>query len=113
MLLADPAHTRLEIRLPVQDAMALPEDARILFFSAAVPHRPFEARLAFSSYRASMDERSALSYRLEGVWKEAADAENMPRLGSVGNAKIYGPWRPLIWQLLRRPLTAARGYIGF
>ncbi len=111
MLLADPARTQVEIRLPVQDNISLPDKARVLFFSAAAPHRPIEAAVSFASYRASMDERNTLSYRLEATWT-SPDQDNLPRLGSVGNAKIYGPYRPLIWQVLRKPFAVTRAFIG-
>ena len=35
-----------------------------------------------------------------------------PRIGSRGTAKLYGQWVPLSYSLLRRPLTAARQFIG-
>lgn len=112
MLVADPGRTKVEIRLPVQDNISLPDDARVLFFSAAAPHKPIEGTLVFSSYRASMDERNTLSYRLEAKWLDEIPLDALPRLGSVGNAKVYGSFRPLIWQMLRKPFASARAFIG-
>ena len=110
MLLADPARTHLEIRLAVADAIDLPRDAKVLYFSNAAPHRPIDARLSMMGYRASEDERKILSYRFEAAWDSQ---EGLPRIGSSGTAKIYGGYRPLVWHILRKPFAALRQFTGW
>lgn len=110
MLLADPSRTHLEIRLAVADAIALASDAKVLFFSNASPHRPIDAQLSMTGYRASEDERKILSYRLEATWTAQ---DGLPRIGSSGTAKIYGGYRPLVWHVLRKPFAALRQLTGW
>lgn len=62
-------------------------------------------------YRAAMDEQSVLSYRVEALWNEDHTPKDA-RLGVRGTAKLYGPWRPLIWQLFRKPLASLRHWVG-
>lgn len=111
MLLAAPRDTQLEVRLPVVDAIPLQEDASIRFFSNAAPYAPVGATMSFQSYRATKDELGNISYRIDGTWKDADNA-NL-KLGSKGTAKLYGPYRPIIWAVLRKPLSIARQWLGF
>ncbi len=111
MLLADKDTTELEIRLPAHDAIPLENDATILFFSNARPDKPLKATLTFHSYRANQDEAGVISYRLKAQWLDALNTQEK-RLGLKGTAKLYGPRRPLIWQILRIPLTEIRKQLG-
>jgi biotin carboxyl carrier protein len=111
LLLADPDHTTLEIRLPVQDAIPLRTQAPVLFFSDAAPHAPIRAEVNFHSYRASRDEIGNTSYRLEAKWDREVKKTGQ-KLGSKGTAKIYGTYKPLVWAVLRKPLSSLRQFLG-
>lgn len=109
MLLANPADSQLEIRVSVHDAIHLPEQADIQFFSNVSPHMPQDATLNYHSYRATETEDGSMSYRLKADWADAADA---PMLGLKGSAKLYGERAPLIMHILRKPLTIIRQWLG-
>jgi hypothetical protein len=109
MLLADPKDTKLEIQLNAQDNIPLPENTSIRFFSNATPHKPYDGTVTFMSYRAAKTADDSMAYRLKAGWSEEYD--NL-RLGQKGTAKIYGYRRPLIWQILRKPLTVVRQWSG-
>lgn len=104
MLIAPPTSARIEIELPVADAVTLTEGARVMFFDNIDPDRPVEGRLVFASYATSLSPSGVLAY--------TGRADLAPgtalRLGLKGTAKIFGPPRPLALWLLRRPLAWLR-----
>jgi hypothetical protein len=51
-----------------------------------------------------------LSYRIKA---ELIDNKNLPRIGMMGTAKINGERVPFIYYLLRKPLAAARQWLGW
>jgi hypothetical protein len=104
MLIAPPTSARIEIELPVADAVTLDPGARVLFFDNINPDHPIEGRLVFASYATSLSPSGVLAY--------TGRADLMPgtalRMGLKGSAKIYGPPRPLVLWLLRRPIAWLR-----
>jgi multidrug resistance efflux pump len=104
MLVAPPTSARIEIELPVADAVTLSEGARVIFFDNINPDHPTEGRLVFASYATSLSRSGVLAY--------TGRADLAPgtalRLGLKGSAKIFGPRRPLVLWLLRRPLAWLR-----
>jgi hypothetical protein len=111
MLLAQDNDTQLEVRLPVNDAIVLSDDADISFFSNAYPDKPVEAKLSYYSYRATSSDLGEVSYKLKGAWQEGESLERT-RLGLKGTAKLYGERKILILQVLRRPLIKVRQWMG-
>lgn len=109
MLLADPRQPAMLIQLPVADAIALERGARVTLFLSAYPLRPLRGHILETSYQARADDDNVVSYRLlasiEGVPQHA-------RLGLHGTAKVYGDRVVLGYYLLRRPISALRGWSG-
>ena len=110
MELANPSEIEFRIDLGVADAIVLREAARVKVFLDADPLRPIEARLVRASYRAKMRDSQQLAFRLVAV-AEAGSVENL-RLGARGTAQIYSDRVPLGFYLLRRPIAAARQWLG-
>lgn len=109
LLLADPARTELEVRLPVGEALPVDPGAEVLFFLNISPDRPVPARLERVGYRTAPGPDGTLSYRLKAVF----EPEREPlRIGLKGTAKIYGETAPLGLWVLRRPLSAMRQWLG-
>jgi hypothetical protein len=104
MLIAPPVSSRIEIELPIADAVTLAEGARVMFFDNIHPDHPVEGRLVFASYATSLSPSGVLAY--------TGRADLVPgtalRMGLKGTAKIFGPRRPLVLWLLRRPLAWLR-----
>ncbi|SJM93275.1 efflux RND transporter periplasmic adaptor subunit [Crenothrix polyspora] len=105
LAVADPGIVELEIRLPMDDLLALEPDADVLFFSNINPHKPLQAKLNYFSYRATPTPADIMAYRLKANF---TDTTASPRLGYRGSAKLYGARKPFILWLLRKPIQTAR-----
>jgi len=110
MALADPERVRVEIRVPVGDAVAMDVGARVRLFLNVDPLHPVRARVTRSAYEPTPSAAGVLSFR---VFAEIDPGETPPRLGLRGTARIEGEPVPLGLLLFRRPLAAARQTIGF
>jgi hypothetical protein len=108
--IADPDQAEIEIWLPVSDAITLKPGARVDFFLNVAPDAPLRASLRQASYEATQSSSGLLGYRLKA---KLADGERVPRIGLKGTAKVYGDQVSLVYYLLRRPLAAARQFVGF
>jgi hypothetical protein len=108
--IADPNQAELEIWLPVADAITLKTGADVEFFLNISPGSPLKAKLRQASYEATMSPANLLGYRLKAT---LVDPGQMPRIGLGGTAKIYGERVTLFYYLARRPLAAARQFLGW
>jgi Biotin-lipoyl like/HlyD family secretion protein len=108
--IADPTQGELEIWLPIADAITLKPGAEVEFFLNISPGSPLHATLRQTSYAATLSPANLLGYRLKAT---IDDAGHMPRIGLRGTAKIYGEKVTLFYYLARRPLAAARQFLGW
>jgi hypothetical protein len=108
--IADPTRGELEIWLPIADAITLKPGADVEFFLNIAPGSPLHARLRQTSYEASLSPANLLGYRLKATFDSD---DHMPRIGLRGTAKIYGEKVTLFYYLARRPLAAARQFLGW
>lgn len=108
MQVSPPASSRIEIELPVAEATTFGEGAEVLFFNNVDPDRPASGRVGFMSYATSMSPAGVLVYTVRADLDDGAEL----RLGLKGTAKIFGPPRPLVLQLLRRPLAWIREFFA-
>lgn len=112
MLLADPDDIRLDIHVPVADAIGFPEGSEVLLFLNTAPDRPVDAKLESHSFRATATPDGTLAYRLKaGFAGDDARAARL-RIGLKGTAKIYAGRAPLALYLFRRPVTVVRQWLG-
>ncbi len=110
MEIADPRSVELKIDMPVSDALVLEPGARVKAFLDGDPLHPREAFVVRFDYQARLNETRTAIVR---VTAELADQnKEIPRLGIRGTAQVYGASRPLIFVLLRRPLSALRQGLG-
>lgn len=110
MLVADPAKAEVEARLPVADAIGLELGGPVRLFLNIAPERPHDASLTYVSYQAQKSADGVLSYRVKA---EMLPSEAVPRIGLKGTAKLYGAEVPLAYSIFRRPLSAARQWLGW
>lgn len=110
MQLASADDVRLAVNLPVEDAIALPTDARVRLFLNTAPTRPIAARLTRLAYRARANADGTLAYPLKA---DFASADPALELGLKGTAKLYGERTHLFFYLLRRPLATLRVWLAF
>ena len=108
MQIASPTRVELEIEVPAADAIAFDTGSDVLFFSNVDPDRPSAAQLYFASYASAVTPEGVMAYRFRARF----DAAAAPRLGLRGSAKIYGPKRPLVVWLLRRPMATIRQWLA-
>ncbi|WP_394754208.1 efflux RND transporter periplasmic adaptor subunit [Crenothrix sp.] len=105
LAVADPAVVELEVRLPMDDLIALESGAEVLFFSNINPHKPLHASLNYFSYRATPTPADIMAYRLKATF---TGHDTLPRLGYRGSAKLYGTRKPFILWLFRKPIQTVR-----
>lgn len=110
MLVADPAKVEVEVRLPVADAIDLEIGSPVRLFLNIDPERARDAVLTFASYQPQKGADGVLSYRVKAMLDAG---EPLPRIGLKGTAKLYGVEVPLAYSILRRPISAARQWLGF
>jgi multidrug resistance efflux pump len=109
MSVANPELTEIELRVPVADAIALEDGARVRLFLNTSPHDPLDAALHYASYQASLTPEGVMAYRLLAQF---SSDQASPRIGLKGTAKVYGDRTLLIATILRRPLTTLRQVFG-
>ena len=109
MTLADPARVELTAWLPAGEAIAIEPGSDITLYPNAAPTESYDAEVSRVAYRAEVSEGGQLAYRLQARFKSG----EKPRLGQMGTARVYGDWVPMCYYLLRRPLTAARQWLGW
>ena len=73
------------------------------------PTHPLDAQLRQTSYEAEVTPDDILAFRLKASFDEGTQ---LPRIGLKGTAKIYGNQVPLIYYLMRRPISAVRQTLG-
>ena len=108
MQVADAGRIAYRLDLPV-DSQAAPEPgAEVAIFLDDAPLGGIPARLARINHTPRTQAGANASYTLVA---EPVDG-SLPRLGARGTAQLQGPRVPLIAQLLRKPIAAARQFIG-
>ncbi|MBF0622949.1 MAG: HlyD family efflux transporter periplasmic adaptor subunit [Magnetococcales bacterium] len=110
MTLADPEHSELQIWIPVSDAINLDAGAKTLFFLNVDPTKPLSASLYRASFEAQKTPEDILAYQGKATFSD--DLLVQPRVGLKGTAKIFGREVYLYYYLSRRPLAAARQFLG-
>lgn len=109
MEVANPEQLELRIDLPVADAIALRQGARVRAFLDSSPLAPIGAKLRSVSFEAQMIENNTMAYRIYATLDEAKGAT---RLGTRGTAQVYGDKVPLAFYVFRRPVAAMRQWLG-
>ena len=109
--IANPKEIEFEVRLPTKDSLVLKDNARIKVFLDSDPLNPIETKLIEASYQAEVDKRGILSYRITARMDDSEKV--IPRIGVQGSAQIFSNKAPLIYVLLRRPLSVFRQFTGW
>ena len=109
MEVAGERDTEIEAWLAVGDAIRLAPGAPVTLFLNIDPLAPVRAALRYAAYEAVERPDGAMAYRLRAVLLPGAEH---PRIGLKGTARIDGQRVPLVYWLLRKPLSAARQWLG-
>ncbi len=108
MLVAPPRTRRIEVHLPLGDALLGTLGNGVQFFPDADPLQPIGGRIDFAAHAAVAQPDGTMAYPLRFT-AEGADT----RLGARGTAKVTGGQRPLILWILRKPIAAVRQWMAF
>lgn len=106
--LAQPSDLGVLMWLAVGDAINLEAGAAMKVYLQVSPLSPLSAELVQTSYQAILSPDGIAAYRIRGKLAPGSEAH----IGLRGVAKVYGAWRPLLYWMLRRPLGAARQWLG-
>jgi multidrug efflux pump subunit AcrA (membrane-fusion protein) len=109
MLLADPANVELTAWLPVADNIDVKPGGTLTLYPKSSPMSSYNARIDSISYRAEPTPEGVVAYRIKATFTSKA----RPALGTMGTARTHGHRVPLIYYVLRRPLTLARQWLGW
>jgi Biotin-lipoyl like len=110
MEIADPADVEIRIDVPVADSIILSDDKRAKIFLDSDPLNPRAAVITHADYQAKPRDGGIVAYRVMAVFPVGSGPP--PRLGIRGTAQLYGDRVPLVYYLLRRPITAVRQWVG-
>lgn len=105
--IVNPKDIEFRIDLPTKEQMSLSQGSQVKVWLDAQPLWAIDARLETVSYQARPTADGILSFAV--VARPVADT---PRVGSRGTAKVYGRWVPLIYSVLRRPISSFRQFVG-
>lgn len=108
MEVADPAQIRYRIDLPTKEQMRLEPGSDVSVWLDSQPLWSQSARLEDASYQARPAADGTLAFALDARPADGAT----PRIGSRGTARVRGPWAPLGYAMLKRPIASVRQYLG-
>jgi multidrug resistance efflux pump len=109
MIIAPPRSTELDIAVPIGDVVTFAPGAEVEFFPNVSPDQPAHGRLMVAGYGTAPTAEGVLAYTFRTHLESTDDGL---RLGLKGTAKIYGPHRPFILWVLRRPLAVMREWLS-
>lgn len=110
LLVADPAQVQLAVDLPAADHLDVQPGDALTLYPQGSPLSSFDARVISVAYRAEPTAAGFLAYRIKADFDAGQPA---PRIGQLGTARVRGPWGPLAYVVLRRPLAALRQWLGW
>lgn len=109
LTLADPAKVELSVELPAGERFDAQPGTQVSLYPNASPLNSYEAVVTQVAYSAEMARSGQLAYRIKA---DLAPGETLPRIGTMGSARLHGSRLPLIVYALRRPLTTVRQWLG-
>lgn len=109
MRIADPdAKKEVEVWVALGDAIPIADGADVKLYLSSRPLDPVPARVRYYSHQASRLPDGTFAYRVRAT--TVGDVEH--RLGLKGTARISASWTPLAYWIFRRPIGAAREFLG-
>jgi multidrug resistance efflux pump len=109
MVLADPAKVELTAYLPVSDNIDVQPGGALTLYPKSSPLTAYDALIDSVAYRAELTPDGVLAYRVKATFTGSV----RPVLGAMGTARTHGHWVPLVYYVLRRPLTLVRQWFGW
>lgn len=110
MEIAEVGKLKFRIDLPVENNIDFSVGAPVKIYLDTNPLRSIDAKVTQIGFRAEIIPGGMLVYLIEA---ESVEEISHLRIGWQGTAKIYGGTVNLFFYLFRRPLAAARQYVGY
>ena len=107
---ANPDQVRVEILLPVSDAINLQPESPVKLFLDIAPLSPIDAAIEYAAYEPVVTPNGTIAYH---VVAQLDTTHPPPRIGLQGSAKVIGEEVTLFYYLFRRPITALRQWLGW
>jgi hypothetical protein len=108
--IADPLRVEARVDVAVADVIALKQDGAATLFLDVDPLRPLSGRISRADYKSRVSDGDVLSFRAFAQLN--LDGKVPPRIGLRGTAQIRGDIAPAGLVLFRRPISAARQWLG-
>ena len=109
MKVAAPHDVEIEAWIPIGDAITLDSEAAVDLYLASMPLSSLSGQLRYLGHDAVPRPDGVYAYRLRAKLDGTSDL----RIGLKGTAKVHGPWVPLVYWVMRRPLAAARQFLAW
>jgi len=99
----------VEAWLGIGDAIPVAAGDPVSLYLAAGPFDTVAAKVRYLGYEAVARPDGSYAYRVRAT----LDGASGQRVGLKGTARLSGPWVPMAYWMLRRPLAAARQALGW
>ena len=109
MSIADPTQVEVTVMVPIKDAIVLEPGNELRLFLDTDPLHSLPAKVQYVVYEPTLSGEWP-AYKVRASLDASVEA---PRIGLRGTARIYGQGTTLFYYLLRRPITAARQWLGW
>lgn len=108
MIVVADKQVEIEAWLPMNDAIELPSKSPVTLYLNATPLSPVNGKLKYAGHEILKRPDGSYAYRVRAV----VDDSDPPRAGLKGTAKVNGPYVPVYYWLLRKPLGYMRQFLG-
>lgn len=109
MKIAAPQDMEIEAWVPVGDAIPLPDAAKVSMYLSTTPFDALTGQVRYLGHDALVRPDGNYAYRL----RARLDGASTQRVGLKGTVKVQGPWVPLVYWMLRRPLAVIRQVVAY
>lgn len=108
MIVVADKQVEIEAWLPMNDAIELPKNSPVTLYLNASPLSPVRGELKYAGHEILKRPDGSYAYRVRAIVPDT----DPPRVGLKGTAKVNGPYVPVYYWLLRKPLGYVRQFLG-
>lgn len=109
MMVANENEVEIEAWVSINNAIQLPEKAKVTFYLNTSPFSPIEGTVKSIGYEAIQRPDTNYAYRLRAI---VSSRNHYQRIGLKGTAKISGNYVPVAYWVFRKPLAVVRQFLG-
>jgi len=107
--IVEPRDVKLRIDLPAENLIPFQPGGPVSLALNSRPIGRLEAVVEYSDFKPHITPAGVLSLRIIARFE---GADEVPEIGELGTARVYGEEVSLLYQLLRRPIVAWRQWVG-